>query len=83
MSRKNYDEEDLKRVAGFITEHMESKFGILLENVDTLLNKRLTPIKQDIAELKMDMRVVKAAVTDTNKQVQSHERRISSLEAAV
>ena len=40
-------------------------------------------IEEDVSELKRDMKVVKAAVTSTNKQVRDHERRITKLEATV
>ena len=39
-------------------------------------------MREDIAELKQDMRVVKAAVTDMGHQLGDHERRITRLEAA-
>jgi cell division protein FtsB len=42
----------------------------------------LPAMQQDIAELKQDMKVVKAAVTDLSDQVHDHERRIGDLESA-
>ena len=39
-------------------------------------------LQQDVTELKQDMKVVRAATTDTNHQVHDLERRVSRLEAA-
>jgi uncharacterized protein (DUF4213/DUF364 family) len=43
---------------------------------------RLEAIEQDVAELKQDMKVMKAAVTDMSRQLADHELRITRLEAA-
>lgn len=43
---------------------------------------RLERVEQDVSELKQDMKIVKAAVTDVSQQVANHERRITRLEAA-
>ena len=42
----------------------------------------LEHVEQDVSELKQDMKIVKAAVTDLSQQVANHERRITRLEAA-
>lgn len=42
----------------------------------------LPVMKHDIADLKQDMKVVKAAVTDMSHELKDHEARISRLEAA-
>ncbi|HSW80654.1 MAG TPA: hypothetical protein VLG47_07795 [Candidatus Saccharimonadales bacterium] len=42
----------------------------------------LHDIRKDFDEIKQDVKVIKAAVTDQGKQVQDHERRIGNLEAA-
>lgn len=63
-----------------ILEHFDDKFATLLENIDTLVDNKLKPIKEDISELKADMKTVKAAVTETSVQVQDHEERITILE---
>ncbi len=39
-------------------------------------------LQQDVTELKQDMKVVRAATTDTSHQVHDLERRVSRLEAA-
>lgn len=40
------------------------------------------PKREEFDELKQDVKVIKAAVTDLSQQVANHERRISRLEAA-
>ena len=42
---------------------------------------RVSTKEQDVAELKQDMKVVRAATTDTSHQVHDLERRVSRLEA--
>jgi hypothetical protein len=44
--------------------------------------RKLDRVEQDVAELKQDMKVVRAATTDTSHQVHDLERRVSRLEAA-
>jgi uncharacterized protein YoxC len=44
--------------------------------------RRLDHVEQDVAELKQDMKVVRAATTDTSHQVHDLECRVSRLEAA-
>jgi polyhydroxyalkanoate synthesis regulator phasin len=44
--------------------------------------RKLDHVEQDVAELKQDMKVVRAATTDTSHQVHDLERRVSRLEAA-
>ncbi len=42
---------------------------------------KVDKIEEDVAELKIDMKAVKAAVRATNVDLQDHERRITRLEA--
>lgn len=65
-----------------ILEHFDSKIDVLLENIDTKIDQKLAPLQSDISELKIDMKVVKRAVTDTNRDITDHEQRIQKLEAA-
>ncbi len=44
--------------------------------------RKLDHIEQDVAELKQNMKVVRAATTDTSHQVHDLERRVSRIEAA-
>jgi hypothetical protein len=43
---------------------------------------KLPTIEDGVEELKLDMKIVKAAVKDISNQQRDHERRISRLEAA-
>ena len=44
---------------------------------------KIPGMTEDIKELKIDMKTVKLAVTETNKQVQNHEERITRIEPAI
>ena len=44
--------------------------------------RKLDHVEQDVGELKQDMKVVRAATTDTSHRVHDLERRVSRLEAA-
>lgn len=49
------------------------------------VQEKVEPVPQmqaDIADLKTDMKVVKLAVTDTNKELKLLERRVTKLENA-
>lgn len=81
MSTAKYTDEDLRRVAGIKDEQFNDQATTILENIDAMLGRRLKPIEDDIAELKSDMKVVKAAVTDTNHELHQLEQRVSHLEA--
>jgi len=67
---------------GIIIEYFDNKIEGLLEGVESLIDRKLAPIATDVAELKTDMKVVKAAVTATNEDVQDLKVRVSALEAA-
>lgn len=49
-------------------------------SIETVIDNKLRPIKTDITELKSDMKVVKAAVTDLSGTVNDHDTRIKRLE---
>jgi len=67
-----------------IIEDMNSKFDAVIESVSGLTTdvKELKKIIPDVAELKDDVKVIRVAVTDQTKQLNDHETRITSLEAA-
>lgn len=46
------------------------------------MTRKLDHVEQDVAELKQDMKVVRAATTDISHQVHDLEGRVSRLEAA-
>ncbi len=64
-----------------ITEYFDDKFATVLETMEAIIDRKVQPISEDVTELKSDTKIVKAAVTDTNIQVQNHEQRLTALEA--
>lgn len=70
-----------------IIEYFDDKFAVLIENVETVIKTRVREIireeiSAELEPINADIKVIKAAVTDTNIQVQDHERRITHLEAS-
>lgn len=67
-----------------LMEDQNAKLDAVLEAVGDMQKQvaLIPPMRTDITELKQDMKVVKAAVTDLSNQVHDHERRITRLEAA-
>ncbi|MGH7236927.1 MAG: hypothetical protein ACREGF_00135 [Candidatus Saccharimonadales bacterium] len=80
MSNQKYSDEDLKRVAGIKDELVNDKLDIVLEVVSDI-QVRVVNLEEDVDELKSDMKVVKAAVTDTSREVHELDRRVARLEA--
>lgn len=66
-----------------ILEDMNGKFDRLIEVAaqmqDTL---ERTATKDELAEVKADIKVIKAAVVDHSGQLNDHEQRITHLESA-
>jgi hypothetical protein len=85
MNTNTYTDDDLRRVVGIVNEQIDDKLDLLLEVVSDMQQKvnALPRIETEIAELKADMKVVRAAVTDTSRQVHDIDRRVTRLEAAV
>ena len=65
---------------GAISEHMDHKIAVAIENFETIIDRRLEPIQESIRTIKDDMSAIKAAVKDLNNEVQNHEQRIENLE---
>jgi uncharacterized protein YoxC len=75
MSDKDY--------TNVLLEDMNSKFDRLIEVVGQMKDEIQTFAKQsDLEEVKADVKVIKAAVTDLSSHVDNHEVRITNLEAA-
>jgi len=80
---KAYNEDDIRRMAGILSEDMDTKLDTFLENVDTIITTKVRGIvREELVEVKGNIKIIKAAVTDTNKQVQDHETRLVQLETA-
>jgi septal ring factor EnvC (AmiA/AmiB activator) len=67
-----------------LMEQIVDQNRAVLEYVSVLpkVLTRLDAIEQDVAELKQDIKVVKAAVTDLGRQVNEHEHQLARLKAA-
>lgn len=73
------------RYTNLILEEMREQIAAIHEiTLDT--RKKVEPIPQmqtDIAELKSDMKVVKRAITGTNKDLKLLEKRVTRLEQRI
>lgn len=75
-------DDDLKRIAGIKDEQLAGQLGPLLEAVHQIQQTLQTlPTQHDFAATQTDVKIIKAAVTDTSQQVHDHERRITLVEA--
>jgi wobble nucleotide-excising tRNase len=67
-----------------LLDDMNGKFDILLDGMKSMHDEMKTLAKQtDLEVVKQDVKAIKLVLTDTNKQVQDHEHRVSRLEAKV
>ncbi|GEM_PF-3373103 len=66
-----------------ILEYFDDKFAMLVESLGAMIDIKLAPIANDVAELKTDTKVVKLVVTQTNKDLKKLEKRVTKLEKAV
>ena len=78
-------EHAAERAAGFYYEKTKHDIGLALEAFEAIQMQvdKIPQIEADVSELKSDMKVVKHAVTATNKDLRSHDKRITKLEKAV
>jgi len=85
MGKKAYDDDDLHRVAGFMAEHIENEFRTGFQALEAIREdvKKIPKMEQDIHDIKADIKVIKAVLIDTNKDVRGHEKRIARLESTV
>jgi septal ring factor EnvC (AmiA/AmiB activator) len=82
MHMQSLSDDERKQVLG---EVLHDELQAILELVKDVpaIRHDLTQVQSDISELKQDMKIVKAAVTDLSRQGQDHERRLTRLEARV
>ncbi len=68
---------------GVLLEEIRDQNKAVLEAVGDMQKQvaEIPAIKRDIGELKDDMKVVKAAVTDISRQANDYDHRITRLEA--
>ncbi len=74
---------EFRFLIGVLLEQIRDQNKAVLEGIKDLPTRmEFSELRQDVAELKQDMKVVRAATTDTSHQVHDLERRVSRLEAA-
>jgi hypothetical protein len=65
-----------------LLEEVNDKFDRIIDVVSQLQDElKRKPDREEFDELKSDVKVIKAALTDTNDQIQGHEKRITVLES--
>lgn len=81
MTKKSYDEDDLKRVASLMAEEIGSRIDALEENIEIIIERKVRPIVQEeLVEVKEDIHLIRAAVRETNKGLHVLEKRVARLE---
>ena len=77
----NLDDEDRKAVLG---EVLMDELKVILEYLEDvpIIKQKVTRLESDVGELKADMKVVKAAITDQSRQSHDLDRRLTALEVA-
>ncbi len=66
-----------------LVEHVISQNDAVLEAVGDIQGKvKNLPTREEFNELKDDVKIVKAAVTDLSHQVNKHEKRLTHLVSA-
>lgn len=73
-------DDERKQVLGEVL-HDELKAILELVKGIPVIRQELQQMHAEVDELKADMKLVKAAVTDLSKQSSDHERRLTRLEA--
>ncbi len=68
---------------GAILEEIRDQNKAILEGLAPLLpmSRVVDQLKEDVAELKIDVKAIKAVITDHSGQLNNHETRITQLEA--
>ena len=69
---------------GVLLKEIRDQNKAVLEAVGNMQKHaaKIPYVEETVTELKEDMKIVKAAITDASKQQNDHERRITQLEAA-
>lgn len=68
---------------GILLEDIRDQNKAVLEAVGDMREElKRVPKREEFEELKQDVKIIKAAVTDLSHQVNDNEKRISQLEAA-
>lgn len=68
---------------GILLEEIRSQNKAVLEAVGAMQHElQRVPKRDEFDELKQDVKVIKAAITDLSHQTTDHDRRIGNLETA-
>lgn len=75
MSDKTYTEDDLHRVAGIFSERVKDELRVIHEVLGDIQSKvSHLPTRGEFNELKADMRTIRTAVKDTNRELHTITR---------
>jgi uncharacterized protein YoxC len=76
--------DDQSRHDGVILEDIQDKLARILEATDALRDvpAKINTIDERLVNVEADVKTIKAAVTDTSRQVKDHGVRIAHLEQA-
>lgn len=66
-----------------ILEPFDDKISLVLENIETLVDKKVGPIADKLELVDQKLNTVIKVVKDTNTQINSREKRISKFEKVV
>ena len=70
------DKDDVR----VILEHFDDKVSLILENIETLVDKRTRPIAEKLETVDQKLTTVIEVVKDTSTQINNHEKRITRFE---
>jgi len=71
------------KYVGHLLEEIRDEVRAVHETVALVPTRgEFEELRQVVSDVQADVRMIKAAVADTNRQVDDHERRITRLEAA-
>ena len=67
-----------------ILEEVRDQYGKIMEGLDSIrgLPRQVSKLQDDMTEVKSDIKVIKAVVTNQSQQLSNHEDRITVLETA-
>ena len=78
---QSLNDDERKQVLGDVLSYELKAIHEPVKDVLSIKND-IRELKENANELKSDLKIVKAAVTDVSKQQKDHEHRITHLEAA-
>ena len=82
MTIKEVDER-IYMIFDTIIEHMDHKFEQLIEAMDMMIDRKLQPVANDVATLKIDIETVELVVKETNQNVRDLKQRVTKIERII